>query len=73
MEIQQVTSVAMRMKRVRARKRQGLRVYQLELDETDLIEELIVSGYLKETAQALQRAVMFLIFGKKEPSYETAS
>ena len=62
-----------------ARRKQGRRVYELELNEDDLAEELIITGYLQVTdrdnhaavARGLGRAVEFLIFGKKE--HETAT
>lgn len=58
--------------RCRARRKAGLRVYSLTLPDIDLVEELIIAGYLRGQDQddhtavsnALQRAVMFLIFGK---------
>jgi hypothetical protein len=63
-----------RSRLARQRRRSGTRIFQIEINEEDLIVELIANDYLAETKrdnrnavnQALQRAVDFLIFGKEE-------
>jgi hypothetical protein len=66
-----MSSAVARMHTYQARRQAGLRVYSIELPEIDLVEELKANGFRFDeddhhsVEQALQKAVEYLIFGKK--------